>query len=195
MGSFQTAKILGGIGALLTLIGVFVPSSFGILSFVGFIMVFIAVKMIADATKEKSIFDNYLYAFVAGIIAIVAFLAIILITLASVGGISFFMDIQNFAYSDPMAIFSYLQPVLFGALAGLLVFWIIAVVASLFIRKSYNMIAEKTQVKWFATAGLLFFIGTITAIILIGFLILIIGVILEIVAFFSLPEQLSVKEG
>ncbi len=56
MGSLQTAKILGGIGALLTLIGVFIPSSFGILSFVGFIMVFIAVKMIADATNTKSIF-------------------------------------------------------------------------------------------------------------------------------------------
>ena len=66
MGSLQTAKILGGIGALLMLIGSFVTATFGALSFIGFIMVFIAVKMIADETKEKGIFDNFLYSFVAG---------------------------------------------------------------------------------------------------------------------------------
>ena len=55
MGSLQTAKILGGIGALLMLIGVFVTATLGALTLIGFILVFIAVKMIADETKEKEI--------------------------------------------------------------------------------------------------------------------------------------------
>jgi len=195
MGSLQTAKILGGIGALLMLIGGIIPASFGVVSFIGFIMVFIAVKMIADETKEKAIFDNYLYSFIAGIIAFVVLIAMVFLVFTSVGGIEFFMGLQSSAMTNPMEIWETLQPVLFGAIAALIVFWIIAVIASLFYRKSFNLIAEKTGVKWFATAGLLIFIGTITAIILVGFIILLIGSIIEIVAFFSLPDKLEQTEG
>ena len=194
MGSLQTAKILGGIGALLILIGFFITATVGMLGFIGFIMVFIAVKMIADETKEKGIFDNFLYSFVARIIAFVALIAMALVILASVGGLQFFIDLQNSAMTEPLEIWNTLQPVVFGAIAALLVFWIIAVVASLFFRKSFSLIAEKTDVKWFATAGLLIFIGTITSIILIGFIILIIGWIVEIVAFFSLPDKINPKK-
>jgi len=76
----------------------------------------------------------------------------------------------------------------------LLILWIIAIIASLFIRKSFNLIAEKTGVKWFATTGLLYFIGTITLIVVIGIVILLIASILEIVAFFSLPDKIGSKE-
>ena len=194
MSNLGNAKILGGIGALLMLIGGFIPVTIGALSLVGFILVFIAVKMISDETKEKAIFDNYLYSFVACIIAIVALIAMALVVLASVGGLQFFYDLQNMAMSDPMEIWNTLQPVLFGAIAGLLVFWIIAIIAMLFLRKSFNLIAEKTGVKWFATSGLLFFIGTITTIVLVGFIILLIAMILEIVAFFSLPDKITKED-
>lgn len=195
MGSLQTAKILGGIGALLMLIGGIVPSTIGVLSFIGFIMVFIAVKMIADETNEKAIFDNYLYSFIAGIIAFVVLIAMVFIVFTSVGGLEFFMGLQSSAMTDPLEIFETLQPVLFGAIAALVIFWIIAVIASLFYRKSFNLIAEKTGVKWFGTAGLLIFVGTITTIILVGFILLLIGSIIEIIAFFSLPDKLGTTEG
>ena len=191
MNDLGNAKIFGGIGALLMLIGGLVTATAGILSLIGFIMVFIAVKMIADETKEKAIFDNYLYSFVAIIIAFVALITMAFVVFAAVGGIEFFTNLSNMAMTEPLEIWNSLQPVLFGAIAGLLVFWIIAVIASLFYRKSFNLIAEKTGVKRFATAGLLIFIGTITTIILIGFIILIIGLILEIVAFFSLPDKIT----
>jgi uncharacterized membrane protein len=194
MSSLSNAKIIGGIGALLMLIGGFVTATAGVLSLIGFIMVFIAVKMIADETKEKAIFDNYLYAFIACIIAIVSLVAIAFVVLASVGGIQFFYDLQNMAISDPMDIWNIIQPVLFGMIAGLLVFWIIAVIASLFIRKSFNLIAEKTGVKMFATTGLLFFIGMITIIVIVGIIILLVAMIIEIVAFFSLPDKLPQKQ-
>jgi len=190
MSNLGNAKILGGVGALLMLIGGFIAATFGVLSFIGFILVFIAVKMIADEAKEKAIFDNYLYSFVACIIGFAALIAIALVVLANVGGIQFFIDLQNMAMSEPLEIWNALQPVIFGALAGLVVFWIILVIAMLFFRKSFNLIAEKTGVKWFATTGLLFFIGTILTIILVGFIVLIVAMILEIVAFFSLPDKL-----
>jgi uncharacterized membrane protein len=195
MGSLQTVKILGGIGALLTLLGILITaSSAGILTLVGFVLVFIAVKMIADETKVKGIFDNYLYAFILCVIAFITFIAIIFIVLASVGGLSFITELQNTAMTEPTEIWNSIQPVFGGAIAGLIVFWILAVIASFFLRKSFNLIAEKTGIKWFEKTGLLYFIGTITTIVLVGFIILFIAMILEIVAFFSLPDKIGSKE-
>jgi uncharacterized membrane protein len=122
-------------------------------------------------------------------------IAIAILIFASVGGLEYFTNLSNM--TDPNAVWETLQPVLVSGIAGLVVIWIIAIIASLFIRKSFNLIAEKTGVKWFATTGLLYFIGTITLIIVIGIVILLIASILEIVAFFSLPETVAAqpKEG
>lgn len=192
MSKLGEAKIFGGIGALLMLIGV-IPQTFGILGLIGFILVFIAIKIIADESKDKDIFNNYLYSFILVIIAVVVAMAILLMTFTSVGGIEFFTDLQNLAMSnptDPMVIFDEIAPMLTGLIAALVVFWIIMIVSVIFLRKSFNKITEVTNVKWFATTALLYLIGAFTMIILIGFLILIIAVIIEIVAFFSLPENL-----
>ena len=196
MGSLQNAKIFGGIGALLMLIGPFIPGSFSILSLIGFILTFIGVKMIADESKQKDIFDNYLYSFILLIVAVVVAGAIIFITFTSVGGFEFIMDLQNMAMSnptDPMVIFDTIAPMLGGFLAALVIGWIIIILSMFFLRKSFYKIAEVTNIKWFRTTGLLFFIGAFTMIILIGFLIMLIAMILEIVAFFSLSDQLPAK--
>jgi uncharacterized membrane protein len=196
MGSLQNAKILGGIGALLVLIGFFITSSFGILSLIGFILTFIAVKMIADEAKEKDIFNNFLYFFIFSIVAIIAAGVIIVITFASAGGFEFIMDLQNMALSnptDPMIIWDTIAPAVAGFLAAVLIGWIILIISVFFLRKSFTKISEVTKVKWFGTTALLYLIGAFTMIILIGFLIIIIAMILEIVAFFSLPDQLPAK--
>jgi uncharacterized membrane protein len=196
MGSLKNAKLLGGIGALLVLIGTFLPNSFGILSIIGFILTFIAVKQIADESKEKGIFDNFLYFFILTIVAVVVALAIMLMTFASVGGFEFIMDLQNLAISnptDPMVVWDTISPVLPGFLAAAVIGWIILIISMFFLRKSFNKISEVTKVKWFGTTGLLYLIGAFTMIILIGFFILIIASILEVVAFFSLPDQLPAK--
>ena len=56
MSNLSNAKILGGVGAILMLVGGFVTS---FLSLVGIIMVFVAIKYIADDTKDRSIFSNF----------------------------------------------------------------------------------------------------------------------------------------
>lgn len=196
MGSLQNAKIFGGIGALLMLIGPFIPSSFGILGLIGFILTFIAVKMIADEFKEKEIFSNFLFFFILTILAIVAAGIIGLVTFQSVGGLEYFMDLQDLVMSnpsDPMIVWEYIQPMITGVIAALVVGWIILVIAVFFLRKSFNMMADVTKVKWFGTSALLFLIGAFTMVIIVGFFIILIAVILEIVAFFSLPDQVPAK--
>ncbi|WP_372838593.1 DUF996 domain-containing protein [Pyrococcus kukulkanii] len=69
------------------------------------------------------------------------------------------------------------------------------IIGSYFRKKSYELIAQYTGVDMFKTSGLLYFIGAILIIVFgIGALIMLVAAILEIVAFFSLPEEIGKSE-
>ena len=76
-----------------------------------------------------------------------------------------------------------------GALAGLAVIWILMLVSSIFVRKSYGAMGAKLGVGLFGTAGLLYLIGAALTIVLVGFLLIFVALVLNIVAFFSIPDQ------
>ena len=184
MSKLGNAKILGGVGAILMLIGSF----FGVLTIVGLIMVFIAVKYISEEAKEENIFTNYLMYFVFSLVAIIAALAIIF---ASIGGniLNFGKIAQEMAEEAWQGSTEGIIKFLAGIIVALIVAWILMILASIYLRKSYNRIADYSKVNLFRTTGMLYFIGAITLIIFIGFIILLIAKILEIVSFFSLPEE------
>jgi uncharacterized membrane protein len=80
-----------------------------------------------------------------------------------------------------------------GCILAFLVAWIMLLIGALYLKKSYDRIAEHTKVDLFKTTGLVNLIGAATLIILIGAFIIIIAKILEIVSYFSLPENLPQK--
>jgi uncharacterized membrane protein len=193
MGLMSNAKTMGGIGALLTLIGVIIPNFGFLIGIIGFILIIIAVKYISNETKDASIFNNFLYFFIVAIIGVVIAGAILVYTFLEAGGMTYISELQNLAYSDPIAVWDAIQPLLIGVLAAIVILWILMIVSAIFIKKSYDKIGELTNVKWFKTTGLLFLIGAATLIIVIGFIIILIGIVLEIIAFFSLPDKLPGK--
>src|SRR5207245_10304828 len=67
--------------------------------------------------------------------------------------------------------------------------WDCILVSTVFVKRSYDVIAMKLRVDMFRTTGLLFLIGAATLIVLVGFLILFIAAILQVVSFFSISEQ------
>lgn len=163
MSRLGDAKILGGIGSILLLI----PG----VSIVGYILILIAGKYVSDELGDRSIFDNMLYAVIAGIIGVAA-AAFIIFT----GAVFSF-------YTFTMSAFT-------GLIAGLVVAWIGLIVSSVFLRRAYDTMATKLNVGMFRTAGMLYFIGAILTIVLVGFLILFVAAIVQIVAFFSIQEAL-----
>ncbi len=154
MAELKDAKVWGGIGAILTLVG---------LGFVGFILKLVGVKRISDATGNEEIFSKYLWAAVLAIIASVLTLAAMLSGMFS------------------------------GHILGIgmvaVVAAIIMIVAAYFMKQSYDLVARETGVKMFSTVALLYIIGAILTVIMIGVFIILIAAILEIVAFFSLPDS------
>jgi len=62
-------------------------------------------------------------------------------------------------------------------------------------KQSYDMISEETGVGMFHTAALLYIIGAVLTIVIIGLLLILIAAILEIAAFFSLSDELERPGG
>jgi len=187
MGKLSEAKILGGIGALLMLCGGFILPGIG--AIVGLVLLFIAVKYISDEVKDQGIFDNYLMHFICSIIAIVA---VVLIFFASIGfSFTFFTAIQKMNFTDFNSVWSFFEPYLLWWVIAIAIGWIFLVIGALYLRKCYDSMASHTKVHLFSTTGLVYFIGAVTLIIGIGILIIFIAKVLEIVAYFSLPEKIS----
>ncbi len=184
--------MLGGIGSILMLL-LPVPTAGLIVAFVGLILVLVAVKYIADEIKDHKVFNNFLLTFIIVIIGVVVAIFMIVISFFSFGaGIDWtnFQNVTSMPQFTQMMQTNGVVPFLTSIIAGLLVLWITLIFAAYFLRKSYNKIASETHTSMFHTAGLLYLIGALTAIVLVGFVIIFIAFIMQIIAFFSMPENL-----
>ena len=188
--SLESNKALGGIGAILMVIGflgLFGSAYVGFLVLVGAILVLIALKGFADHYQEGGIFNNALYGFIAVIVGAVAtvaiFMMLILQTLASIE-----IDwtnptaVQQYFMSNLNAVWSLVA----GAIGAWVVFFIFMIISAVLVRKSLTSLSEKSGEKIFGTAGLLWLIGAVLSIILIGFIVVWISWILVAVGFFSI---------
>ncbi len=192
MSKLSQAKMLGGIGSILMLL-LPVPTAGLIVAFVGLILVLVAVKYIADEIKDHKVFNNFLLTFIIVIIGVVVAIFMIVISFFSFGaGIDWtnFQNVTSMPQFTQMMQTNGVVPFLTSIIAGLLVLSITLIFAAYFLRKSYNKIASETHTSMFHTAGLLYLIGALTAIVLVGFVIIFIAFIMQIIAFFSMPENL-----
>lgn len=158
------ARLLGGIGSILLLI----PG----IDIVGYILMLIATKHVSDQLGDRSIFDNMLYAVVSGIVGVAA-AAFILLTGAIFG------------------IFTFGTSAIFGVVGALAIAWVALIISSIFIRRAYDSMATRLNVGTFRTAGMLYFVGSILTIILVGFVILFIAAIVQIIAYFGIPDTVQ----
>jgi uncharacterized membrane protein len=183
------AKTLGGIGSLLTVL-LIVPSVGWLLALAGFILVLIAVKYLSDALGDRSVFNNMIISVVAAIAGVVVAGVFIVAAVLSFAG----LNMQGFNYV-PGTGFTGAVPTevvgfILAIILALVVVWVAEIVSAVFLRKSYGVIATKLNIHMFSTAALLYLIGAVLTIVLVGFIILFVAQILFIVAFFSLPEQM-----
>jgi len=161
LGRLSEAKTIGGIGSILLLI----PG----ISIVGYILILVATKYISDDLGDRSILNNMIYAVITAIVGVAA------------GAFLLFSGLF-------FGIFTLGVGAILGIIGGLIVVWIFLVISSLFIRRSYDAIATRLNVDYFRTAGTLYFVGALLTIVLVGFIILLVAYIFQIIAFFSMPD-------
>ena len=141
---------------------------------VGLILLLMSLNGFADYYKEKGIFNNALYSiiiFIIGIVIAIAVAIFILVDFLKSLGIDL-ADWQSLQYVDWANIMTPDKIIeLIGS--GILIFvviFIFCVLGAIFLRKSLDMLATKTNVKLFNTTGLMFLLGAVLTIILIGFM-------------------------
>lgn len=195
MDSLSDAKILGGIGTIFLLVSFPIPYIGFLLAIIGLVLQFMAVKNISEYVKDKSIFSNFLLNFIFGLIALSSGILILMATIGTLGGFSFFAAIEGMNMTNPIEIFNYLRPFLSGFLIAFLVMWVFILIGAVYLRKSYDSIADRTKVDSFKTTGLLYLIGAATFIIFIGIFILFLARIFEVMSYFSLPDKIQPTEA
>ena len=161
MSKMGTAKTLGGVGSILELIP--------FVSIVGYILTLVAVKYVSDELQDSSIFNNMLYAVITGIVgAVVGFLVLL-------GGF------RSPAFTSGMSGIA-------GAIGFLAVAWIALIISAIFIRRAFGTMAGRLDIRTFRTAGTLYLVGAALTIVLVGFIILFVAYIYQVISFFSIPE-------
>ncbi len=203
--TLESSKTLGGVGAILILIGSLVTQyTFGIVDLIGVILVFVALNGLANYYKERGIFTNAIYSLVAGIVGIVvaaaAALYIIFDTTILTKLIQDIYPTWNGSWSTITSLRG-MTPVTSNIPIGdvtsalgavflvLVVLWVFAIVAAFFARRSLKTLSSKASVGLFSTAALLLLIGAFLTIIFIGAILMWIAVLLIAIAFFQIKPQ------
>lgn len=162
MGRLNDGKLLGGIGSILQV----VPG----VSIVGYILTLIGIKFISDELQDSSIFNDYLLAAITGIVGV---------------AVAVFFGLFGIFTAPLTAGFSAIA----GIITFLVIAWIALIISAIFVRRSFEKLANRLNVGMFRTAGTLYLVGALLVVVLIGFIILFIAFILQIVAFFSIPDM------
>jgi len=208
------AKILGGIGSILVLLSplilltIFIPPlmffadailgisiASGIADLAGWILILVAIKKISDAVNDKEIFKKVLMVVIIPWVAIGINLAVGLglvmyagPTIAKVDGN--YLAEGSFSGTDvvlnPLPTFLDLPVITLMMLLGT---WAALIASAWFLKKGYERIAVRTGTKTFRAVGRLYFFGALLVIVLIGAILAFVAGILQIKAFFSLPES------
>jgi uncharacterized membrane protein len=208
------AKMLGGIGSILVLLSplillvVFIPPlmffadamlgtsiASGIAGLSGWILILVAIKKISNAVNDREIFKNVLMAVIipwvaVGVVSAVG-LGIVMYavpTIAKVDGN--YLAEGGYSGTDvvlPTFPTFLLLPII--TLMMLLGVWAAFIASAWFLKRGYELIAVRTGTKTFRTVGRLYFYGALLVIVLIGVILAFVAAILQIKAFFSLPES------
>ena len=164
MANLSTAKTLGEIGSILELIP--------FINIVGYILTLISVKYISDELHDQSVFNNMLYSVITGIVGVAVGFFILL------GGIA-------------SAMFTGGLSAVAGVFAFLAIPWIVLLVSAIFVRRAFETMATKLNVDSFRTAGTLYLIGAALTIVFVGFIILFVAYIFQIISFLAIKDTVS----
>jgi len=166
------AKIIGGIGSILTLLGL-APFIGTAVVVIGWVLVLVAIGLISGVAGDKQIFYNASVGAVLQIVGAVGLYFVGLTLFSSYGG----------SISAPLGFLG-------SVFDWLLLLWVVAIVSSIFLFMSLRKVSSQLGAGLFATAAIIYVIGEGTKIVLIGFIIALVAQILLAAAFFSMPESL-----
>jgi uncharacterized membrane protein len=194
MALLSSARSIGVIGSILALL-IVVPGAGTVVAIIGWVLILVAVNQLGQLVGDRSIVNNVLVSTILTIVGLVAGVATALGSVVrfmganGVGGFGpFDMSYNATAFTNPSDLHG-LGSLIFGVLIGLAILWACLVAGALFLRRGYDKLSEKMNVRMFNTAALVFLIGAALTIVGVGLIIIFIAEILQAIAFYTLPDQ------
>ncbi|HDZ35441.1 MAG TPA: DUF996 domain-containing protein [Thermococcus sp.] len=175
----SSEKNMGMWGAILSLVGGFIPYVGSVLSLIGLILMLLALKGIGDAVNDERPFKNYLYGVIFAIGGLIIFVVLLVGTFALVP--------DDWHLNESAGI---------GLVILFFVLFVALVIgAAYFEKRAWLAMYEITGTKEFKDAATWTWWGALTAIILVGFLLIIIARIFAIIAFSNMPGEIGEETG
>ena len=185
----KQAITLGRVGILLPIAAI-IPVLGQLASIAALVLLIISHYYFSKKYEEPGIFKNALIGFILQIAGSLIGGIILTVSVASASikfskGDMFSMgQLTNVLFESAFTIIGGLL-----ILAGL-------IIGFYFLYKSLLSLAEKTNVKYFKTAGLLYFIGAIGMIVFfLGSIVIFVAWIFHIIAYFSIPQEIPEITG
>jgi uncharacterized membrane protein len=186
--NLESKKALGCIGAILmvvSFVGISGRLYEGLPLVAGIILVLIALNGFADHYKDKSIFNNSLYGLIIVIVGIVAAVLIFVILIMPIAP-----ELAKLDWTNTAAVREFIRKNLWSFLGPIIGAYLTAVISliisAVFFRKSLDALSACSGERIFEKAGLIWLIGAVLSIILVGFIIIWVSWILIAVGFFSM---------
>jgi uncharacterized membrane protein len=204
--SFESARSMARVATLLIVFGmvvspvvavaaaflrmpwasVIVSGLISVFSFVGYILFLAAMNRFANHYREPAIYRNVLYGVLTAIVGGVVFTLVVLgLFFASLSRIVSLGPLTPGTTSVPSAFYS--------VIVFLIVVWLgaflLALIQSIFYKRAFDGLAEKSGEENFKTAGLLMLIGGALTIAFVGIFLFFVGWIVAVVGFFSMKPQ------
>ncbi|NJE84590.1 DUF996 domain-containing protein [Thermococcus sp. CX2] len=171
----RSEKNLGMWGAILNLLGGFIPYIGGIIALVGFLMVLFSLKGISDATGDERPFKKYFYGVLFAIGGIIV-IAVLLLSMLAV-----FPSGRELSKSAGIGIAVLFFVLLISLIIG----------SAYFQKQAWEAMYEITKTQEFRDAANWVWWGALTSIVLIGFILLLIAQIYIIIGFSKMPEEIG----
>ncbi|ASJ09004.1 hypothetical protein A3L11_07090 [Thermococcus siculi] len=194
----RSEKNLGMWGSILALLGGFVPYIGSVLALVGLVLVLVALHGIGKAVGDDRPFKNYLYALIAAIAMVIVIIAVVFTAFLSMTPLtetSFHVEEVHTIEPGETVITHEVgggPSLLVGSIA--LVFLLViavVIISAYFEMRAWNAMYEITGTKEFRDAANWFKWGAITAILIVGLLLIFIARIFVILGFSNMPEELE----
>jgi uncharacterized membrane protein len=208
--TIESSKTMGGIGAILVLVGTiafFGIPYIGILGIVGVVLILVALHGLGSYYNDGGIFRYALYGFITAIIGVIVTAAVAVIAILT--NLSNIKDLISTIYPtwdgnwsslsglnpnpsniNPSDLVPFLTVILAAIIAIVIVVWIFAIISSFLAWKSLKQLKEKSKVGLFGTAGLLLLIGAFLLILIgLGAILMWIAALVLAIAFFQLKPQ------
>jgi uncharacterized membrane protein len=166
----------------------------GMVGLIGSVLILVAVRRISDAVNDREIFNNVLMAVIIPLAAIGIIITVTLsIPLMYAGPIIVdgnYLAEGGYLGTDvvlpPLPTFLDIPIITLMILLGM---WTALIVSAWFLKKGYERVAVRTGTRTFRTVGRLYFYDALLVIVLVGAVLAFVATILQIKAFFSLPES------